>query len=68
MALGRLLGIDLEILEMGIRSKQEHLDGNLLSLLVCEVLDCNSNNLQYCGVDMAYGLTQQFKQPQTQIC
>lgn len=29
MALGRLLGIDLEILEMGIRSKQEHLDGNL---------------------------------------
>jgi len=27
---GRLLGIDLEILEMGIRSKQENLDGNLL--------------------------------------
>lgn len=35
---GRLLGIDLEILEMGIRNKQENLNGNLLSLLACKSL------------------------------
>ncbi len=34
---GTLLGIDLEILEMEIRSKQENLDGNLFfSFLTCK--------------------------------
>lgn len=35
---GTLLGIDLQILEMGIRRKQENLDENLFSLLTCRSL------------------------------